>query len=261
MPWVARGLSKGILTSKYPRSKDTYGNHWHGSISVELEDLRDEQRSIVEECPTNAIKLDGRQPRVDLGKCILCGRCAQLAPKIFSFAPEFETATTDPSLLVVPALSESKDELLQARKELARRVRAFGNSASIRHVDCGSDGSEEWEISALMNPIYDVQRLGITFTASPRHADILLVTGVGSAAMTESLKETYLQMPNPKIVVAVGTDAISGGIHKTIPGPSNSGIASILPVDVYVPGSPPSPFGILYGILLAMGVALDRSGK
>ncbi len=82
----------------------------------------------------------------------------------------------------------------------------------LRHVDAGSDGSEEWEILALLGPVYDIHRLGIFFTASPRHADVLLVTGAGSAGMAGPLRTTYEAMPDPKLVIAVGTDAVSGGL-------------------------------------------------
>jgi Ni,Fe-hydrogenase III small subunit len=107
--------------------------------------------------------------------------------------------------------------------------------------------------------VYDVQRLGIFFTASPRHADILLVTGAGSGAMTGPLVETYEAMPSPKVVVAAGTDALSGGMHAGSYA-TTGGVTASLPVDVLVPGSPPSPFSLLHGILLAVGIVADRSG-
>ena len=125
-------------------------------------------------------------------------------------------------------------------------------SVHIRHVDAGSDGSEEWEINALFGPVYDVHRLGLFLTASPRHADLLLVTGAGSAGMTGPLRSAYAAMPDPRVVLAVGTDAISGGLVS----PSYAtagGVSRTVPVDVWVPGSPPSPFSILHGILVAVG--------
>ena len=116
----------------------------------------------------------------------------------------------------------------------------------------GSDGTEEWEILALLNPVYDVHRLGIFLTASPRHADVLLVTGAGARGMTEPLRRAYDAMPEPKIVIAVGTDAISGGLAS----PSyatTGGVGATVPVDLWLPGSPPSPFSILHALLLAVG--------
>ncbi len=198
--------------------------------------------------------------------------------------------------------------------DLSRIPRRFRHSMHIRHVDAGSDGSAEMEIAALSNPIYDINRLGIYFTASPRHADMLLVTGCGAPGMSEVLRTTYDAMPFPKLVMAVGSDTISGDpaiceeeifMRYTAVGPdvhsgvaahhvpegdsgqdidfgstssegsvantvvhetsasseaspatsaSSDGIAAIIPVDLYVPGDPPSPLTVLRGILVAMGV-------
>ena len=135
------------------------------------------------------------------------------------------------------------------RAALAARTTALRRSLHVRHVDAGSDGSEEWEIQALLGPIYDVHRLGIFFTASPRHADVLLVTGAGSEGMAAPLRATYDGMPDPRVVIAVGTDAASGGLL----GERLTGVAGHVPVDVFVPGSPPSPFGILNALLIATG--------
>jgi len=128
----------------------------------------------------------------------------------------------------------------------------------LRHVDAGSNGSDEWEIQALTNPVYDIHRLGVFFTASPRHADILLVTGIGVAGMAEPLRRTLDAMPAPTVVIAVGTDAISGGVlgGGYIGG---TGVSDLVPVDVWVPGAPASPFSVLHGILLALGRVTART--
>lgn len=138
----------------------------------------------------------------------------------------------------------------------------------IRHIDLGSDGSEEWEIAALLNPVYDIHRLGLYFTTSPRHADLLMITGAGSRAMLAPLRRTIEATARPYIVMAVGTDAISGGMITPVSSDTSLGQGPItgsatyavlrggsamLPVDVWVPGSPPSPFMILSGLLLAVG--------
>jgi Ni,Fe-hydrogenase III small subunit len=129
--------------------------------------------------------------------------------------------------------------------------RPFRRSIHIRHVDAGSDGAIEHEIAALLSPYYDMQRLGFFFTASPRHADVLLVTGAVTQPMVEPLQATYEAMPDPRIVVAAGTDACSGGIWT---GPEVAGgVDRILPVDVYIPGDPPPPIALLHGLLLATG--------
>jgi Ni,Fe-hydrogenase III small subunit len=162
--------------------------------------------------------------------------------------------------LVVPVPEESETALAQARADLGRRVRALRRSVHVRHVDAGSDGSEEWEIAALLNPVYDVHRLGIFFTASPRHADLLLISGAGSAGMAGPVRTTYEAMPDPRVVVAVGTDAASGGMVSPTYA-TRGGVGDLVPVDVWVPGSPPSPFSILHGILLAVGLIPERKGR
>jgi Ni,Fe-hydrogenase III small subunit len=154
--------------------------------------------------------------------------------------------------LVVPVAAETDAEVAAMRDSLRRRTRALGRSVHIRHVDAGSDGSDEWEVNALLNPVYDVHRLGIFFTASPRHADVLLVTGAGSRGMAGPLRVTYDGMPDPKVVIAAGTDAVSGGLLDGSYA-TRGGIGDIVPVDVWVPGSPPSPFTLLHALLLALG--------
>jgi Ni,Fe-hydrogenase III small subunit len=161
---------------------------------------------------------------------------------------------------VVPPTDETAAAVAAARAELSRRVGALRRSVHVRHVDAGSDGSEEWEIAALLGPVYDVHRLGIFFTASPRHADLLLVTGACSAGMAGPLLTTYEAMPDPRVVVAVGTDAISGGMVSPSYA-SRGGISEIVPVDVWAPGSPPSPFSILHAILLAVGLLPVKRGR
>ncbi|MHB8245992.1 MAG: NADH-quinone oxidoreductase subunit B family protein [Acidimicrobiales bacterium] len=257
MPWVTRGLRDGIVTSRYPRRPDGYGQEFRGAIVVYSDRESDlagtDVAAVTEGCPTQAISIETRRLRVDRGRCILCGRCAEICPDLFAFDPGFETSAVLRSRLVVPELEEDDAGVATARNELARRVKALRRSVHIRHVDAGSDGAEEWEVAALTNPVYDVQRLGIYFTASPRHADLLLVTGVGTAGMRASLEHTFEVMPDPKVVIAAGVDAISGGLLSTGYA-SGGGITGLLPVDVLVPGSPPSPFGLLHGILLAVGL-------
>jgi len=178
---------------------------------------------------------------VDRRRCILCGACVEAAPEVFRFVPEYETASAE-----------------ALRQPLGERVRALRRSVHIRHVDAGSDGSEEWEIAALTNPYYDLQRLGLFFTAAPRHADILLVTGGVTTAMAEPLRRAWEVMPEPKAIVAAGTDACSGGFAATT-GEVAGGVDKVLPVDVYVPGSPPSPIALLHGLLLAVGKLVEAT--
>jgi len=144
------------------------------------------------------------------------------------------------------------EELRRLRRELPERIRkAFGRSLHIRHLDAGSSNACEWELTALLNPVYDVQRFGIDFVASPRHADMLVVTGGVTRNLEAAVRSTYEATPDPKLVVAIGDDACGTGLI----GPTYAhygGVDRIIPVDVYVPGNPPRPVAILQGILKAV---------
>lgn len=248
MPWVTRGLADGVVTTRYPARPDDYGSGFRAAVTVHGTLPADASDAVARLCPTDAIRVTGGAPVVDRDRCVLCGRCVEALPEVFSFNSALETAHR-------PAPLEAKHDgpLASTRTALAARTRALRRSIYVRHVDTGSDGSDEWEVAALTGPIYDVQRLGVYFTASPRHADLLLVTGAGSAAMAEPLRRTYDAMPAPKVVVAVGADAATGGpLRASYVG--TIGVSELIPVDVVVPGSPPSPFSILHGILLAVGL-------
>jgi Ni,Fe-hydrogenase III small subunit/ferredoxin len=256
--WVLRGLREGVVTTRWPKKPDRYADGWRGPAVVH--DPNPPTRTgLAGLCPTQAITVNDGAPRdavrLDQGRCILCGLCVAARPDVFGWSSG-ATGRTASALtrdqLIVPEVPETDESVDAVRVSLRQRTAALRRSVHIRHVDAGSDGSEEWEILALLGPVYDVHRLGIFFTPSPRHADILLVTGAGSAGMTGPLRTTYEGMPNPKVVIAVGTDAVSGGLlgHSDI---TMGGISGIVPVDVWLPGSPPSPFGILNALLIAVG--------
>jgi Ni,Fe-hydrogenase III small subunit/ferredoxin len=251
MPWVFRGLRKGILTTRYPRRTDAYAEDGVRSLARPADDAVWES-GLDKLCPTGAIREAHGRVRLDQGRCIGCGACVDARPGTFAWQHGSSAATTARDALVVPKLAGTEEDLDRLRAQLSRRTRALRRSVHIRHVDAGSDGAAEWEILALLNPVYDVHRLGIFFTASPRHADILLVTGAGSHGMAAPLTRTLEAMPRPLVVIAAGTDAISGGL--TCPSYATAGgIGDLVPVDVWVPGAPPTPFSLLHAILLATG--------
>jgi Ni,Fe-hydrogenase III small subunit/ferredoxin len=264
--WALRGLRNGVLTTRWPARPDDYAAAVRGAATVipgpAAAAIAGPDAAWL--CPAAAISTDpaGRL-RVDQGGCILCGRCVAARPDVFAWSEGPGAASLTRTGLVVPA-DESPESLAAVRGRLRARTRALRRSVHLRHVDAGSDGSEEWEIMALLNPVYDIHRLGMFFTASPRHADILLVTGAGSRGMAGPLRETWEAMPHPKLVIAVGADAVGGGIVSPSYATSG-GIGGIVPVDVWLPGSPPSPFAILSALLLAAGrlpaAAAARAGR
>jgi len=248
--WVLRGLRDGVVTTRWPRRPDEYADSWRGPVTVRPGATAAPGADAL--CPTGAIESSSARVRVDQGRCVLCGRCVAARPDVFAWsagATRPGAAALVRQALVVPEIPESDAAVAKVRASLAERTAALRRSVHIRHVDAGSDGSEEWEIQALLGPVYDVHRLGIFFTASPRHADVLLVTGAGTAGMAGPLRTTYEGMPDPRVVIAVGTDAVSGGLLAG----TLAGVCPTVPVDVWVPGSPPSPFGILNALLIAVG--------
>ena len=151
------------------------------------------------------------------------------------------------------------DESLRVREALQQEIRALlGRALCIRQVDAGSCNGCELEIHALNNPVYNIEGLGIRFVASPRHADMLLVTGPVSAHMATALRRTYDATPDPKIVVAVGDCGCSGGVFGESYA-SLGAVSSVIPVDVVVPGCPPSPERLLQGILTAISARQPAS--
>lgn len=154
-----------------------------------------------------------------------------------------------------PAPGDAATAELAASLERAAR-RRLGRSLSIRQVDAGSCNACELEIHALNNAFYDVERFGIRFVASPRHADVLLVTGPVTKNMAEALKRTYDATPSPKWVVAAGACALDGGMFAGSYAVAG-GVSAVIPVDLHIPGCPPSPTALLQG-LLALLEAADR---
>jgi Ni,Fe-hydrogenase III small subunit/ferredoxin len=257
--WALRGLRNGVLTTRWPARPDDYAASTRGPATMlapgRQPSSQNGHTSLAGLCPTGAISQDDRgAAALDQGQCIQCGRCVAARPDLFGWQHGPGSAALTRPGLVVPPTAETAESLATVRRGLRARTRALRRSVHLRHLDAGSDGTEEWEILALLNPVYDIHRLGMFFTASPRHADVLLVTGAGVSGMHEPLRQTYDAMPHPKVVIAVGTDAVSGGLAgPPPPSVANRGIGGIVPIDVWLPGSPPSPFSILYALLLALG--------
>lgn len=252
LAWIPRGLSKGRMSTGYPRHPERPPAGFHAQILVN--DATNAPGKLAALCPTGAIAVDStRRLSLDRGRCILCGACVRAAPERFAFAERYETATSTRAALIDRGQSHTEDGTAPQQRPLGEQAPAMRRSIHVRHIDTGSDGAEEWEIQALWNPYYDIQRLGFFLTSSPRHADILIVTGGVTGPMREPLIRTWEVMPSPKALVAAGTDACSGGLSAAT-GLTAGGVDAVLPVDVYVPGSPPSPIALLDGLLQVVGL-------
>jgi len=234
-------------------------------------------------CPTGAIQsatpASGLKTlSLSYAACIQCRECVTACPEqavsvssdieVAAYSREQMTRTAsfdiDPTtgqgtlrqvdVAAGPSLSESADRLR------ARIQDRLGRSLHVRQVDAGSCNGCELEIAAITNPFYDLERFGIHIVASPRHADVLLVTGPVTRNMEIALQRTYDAAPDPRVVVAVGACGCSGGIFGEGTFAAVGGVDRVVPVDVYIPGCPPRPQAILNGLLVAMGVREARLG-
>jgi Ni,Fe-hydrogenase III small subunit len=166
------------------------------------------------------------------------------------------TLRRGPATVPAGPVDEDTTRMLAERLAAASQAR-LGRSLCIRQVDCGSCNGCELEIRMLDSIVYDLERFGLRFVPSPRHADVLLVTGAGTPGMAGPLHATYEGMPDPRVVIAIGADAASGGLL----GDRITGVDGPVPVDVWVPGSPPSPFGMLNALLIATGKLASGGAK
>ena len=273
---IQKTIRTGIVTKAYPAELAHVSEHFRGRPHFDFEKWTD-ARPAAEVCPTGAISLrdshDSREVTVDYGLCVFCGLCAEASSdKAVRITQEFELATKNRRNLVLTAEytlnadrthrqlgtvrrgsgSVETDAKIVGQKARETIHKVLGRSLAIREVDAGSCNGCEVEIVALNNPIHDIERFGIQFVASPRHADMLLVTGPVTRNMELALLKTYRAMPEPKVVVAVGACGISGGIFGENYA-SLGGVDKVLPVDVYIPGCPPRPQALIHGILLAVG--------
>lgn len=200
-------------------------------------------------CPTGAIS--AKPVSIDLGKCTFCGECARLFPQKIDFTTDYKLSTNVRERLVI---KEGVDEPIELDKNLIPKEfkSLFGSSLKLRQISAGGDNSCEWELNAANNVQFDMSRFGIEFVASPRHADGIVITGPITANMAEPLQICYDATPDPKMVVLVGTDAISGGIFEGSPALDRSFLDSHK-VDLYVAGNPAHPLTVINGLLALTG--------
>ena len=279
---LGKSFSTGVVTTKYPATAPEISSHARGRPEIDWANWKD-ARPAGAVCPTGAISFqDGgsqRRASLDLGKCVFCGLCADVDRAIrmtnvcecatarrgdlittagYSLNPDgtHDRMVSPPSTTGAPARATSPEleaSLTAIGQQIKKRVDAiFGRSLHIREVDAGSCNGCEIEIVGLNSPVYDVERFGIHFVASPRHADMLLVTGPVTRNMELALKKTYDATPEPRLVVAVGACGCSGGIFG-VNYATRGAVDAVIPVDVYIPGCPPNPHALLHGILTAIG--------
>jgi Ni,Fe-hydrogenase III small subunit/ferredoxin len=221
----------------------------------------------TEACPTAALAVEwsGEELRLklDYGKCIGCGRCIQVAPEAFVRAERFTCVGVAREALIRYWDVPGGAEIVSASAQESVRAEIhtlMGRALNIRQLDPGSCNGCEAEISALTNPHYDLERFGIHFVASPKHADMLLVTGPVTRNMAEAVRNTCEALPEPRLVVAVGACGVSGGLFAgshAVVGPVNS----VIHVDGYIPGCPPTPAMLVAGILNVLERHIPLAGR
>ncbi|HTT21474.1 MAG TPA: hypothetical protein VMG82_21270 [Candidatus Sulfotelmatobacter sp.] len=233
--WFWHGLKNGIRTTQYPVMPDLTVGVTPGRPVKTLFANSQEAERASGICPTGAIVSHGNESAVLLGNCVHCQRCRTSLPQAMDWREDYEWTIGGSD-----------------QKEFEALPGAYVRSTHIMVVDAGDCGACLREVKQLNNPFYNMHRLGLFLTATPRAADVLLVVGPVSENMRGPLLKTYEAMPTPKKVIAVGACAISGGVfgHTFM---SAGGVGSVLPVDLKVPGDPPPPLAILHGLLVATG--------
>lgn len=249
---VAR-LQQGHRTAAFPEPPPTLPDRFRGFPIVDSTKCPAGCHACIDACPSEALTQDGDGLRMDLGRCLFCTDCTHACPEgaiVHSQEYRLATRTRDELLARGPFVARSRalDERLQ---------RLFGRSLKLRVVSAGGCNGCEVEVNVLGTVVFDLSRFGIQYVASPRHADGLLITGPVTENMRLALEKTYDAVPLPKIVIATGACAISGGPYVDHPEAYN-GAESVVPVDLYIPGCPPHPFTILDGLLGLLGRIEER---
>ena len=254
-------LRTGVVTIRYPATPSVPPDRFRGAPVLRP----GSGLPPPSVCPTGAIseRFDaaGRHVALDLARCVFCGRCAEDAwagavtmGRDFELAARsrdhlrIEVAADEPALPPAGAAPASDARAAFASSEIHR---VLARSLHLRHLDAGSCNACDWELTALLNPIYDVRRLGIDFVASPRHADGVVITGPVTRNLEAAVRRTFEAVPEPRVVIALGACGCGGVVEEGYA--SLGGADRILPVDVYIPGCPPRPEAIIFGILLAVG--------
>ena len=216
---------------------------FRGRPVISREKVNEEE--LIAICPTDAIS--GNPVSINLGKCTFCGECAMRYPEKITFTKDYKLASNVPERLIV---REGEDKAIEVDPDKVREEihRVLGRSLKLRQISAGGDNSCEMELNAANNVQFDMSRFGIDFVASPRHADGIVITGPITKNMAEAVQICYDATPDPKIIVLVGTDAISGGLFEGSHAIDRSFLDKYT-VDLYIPGNPAHPLTIVNGLL------------
>lgn len=239
---------QGYRTAGYPAVEPVLPPLFRGRPALDAAKCGAGCTACSDACPTDALRLATAGPELDLGRCIFCGECTAACPEeAITFTRDWRLAATARDDLVLA--DGGKPRVAALRRELRRLV---GRSLRLRQISAGGCNGCEAEINALGNVVFDASRFGIDFVASPRHADGVLITGPLTENMRAAALATYAAVAEPKLVIAAGACAISGGLFRGHP-EAGDGIDGLLPVDLYIPGCPPHPLTILDGLLRLLG--------
>jgi len=241
-------LQQGHRTIAFPKGTPELPERFRGRPVIDSSKCKAGCNLCVDGCPTNAIKKENNVLSIDLGRCLFCSQCAEnCSCGAIKYSCDFRLAARAQVDLIL------KNQEMKLAEALDKRTRKlFGRSLKLRQVSAGGCNACEADTNVLSTVVYDLGRFGIQFVASPRHADGLLITGPVTENMKLALEKTYDAVPDPKITIAVGACAISGGPYIDLP-QVNNGADKIIPVDLYIPGCPPHPLTILDGLLRLLG--------